>query len=153
MARRRAVVIGAVAAAAGFALYPGLTDMAWMRSHHQDLRRLLGSPGDALVSDEARIAAWAPDANYQPQGYYLLRAIDEPGLRALAQRVGLVLAPPTTGHEAVWRLPQGVELAGWAADALAPGTGLQSRGTLGGAAVWLRWHQGQAFIVVLPSGP
>ncbi len=153
MTRRRAVVIAAAVAAAGFALYPGMTDMGWFRPHHQDLRRLLGSPGDALVSDEARIAAWAPDANYRPQAYYLLRAIDEPALQALARQTGLGLAPPGSGQEAVWRLPQGVALDGWAADALAPGAGLQARGTLGGAAVWLRWHQGQAFIVVLPSGP
>lgn len=152
MARRRAVVIAAVAAAAGFALYPGLTDMGWMRSDHQDLRRLLGSPGDALVSDDSRIAAWTPDANYRPQGYYLLRALDEPGLRALAGQTGLSLSP-SGAAEAVWRLPAPLKLPGWAADQLAPGAGLQARGTLGGAAVWLRWYQGQAFLVVLPSSP
>lgn len=153
MHRRRAVIVAAVIVAAGFALYPRLTDMSSTRTHQREIRRLLGGAGDDMVTDDTRLAAWLPDPNYKPQAYYLVRPLDEPALRALAQRRGLSLAPSAATTEAIWRLPAGLVLPGWAADAVPPGAGLQAQATLGSAAVWLRWHQGLAYIVVMPSAP
>ena len=152
MLGRRTALIAAAAVAAVFALYPEVTNMSSSRSHLREVRRLLGRAGEAIAPDDASIAAWAPDPNYKPQQYHLLRPMDEAAFRALAQQGGLTVSPTPEAKEAIWRLPAGVSLAGWAADTVPPGAGLQARGGVGETVTWMRWHQGQLFVVVLPAG-
>ena len=151
MIGRRSALIAAAAVAAVFAFYPEVTDMSSSRSHLREVRRLLGSAGEAIAPDDAVIAAWAPDANYKPKQYRLLRAMDEAAFRALAQQAGLTVTPTPEATEAIWRLPAGVSLTGWKADTVPPGAGLQARGGVGGTVTWMRWHQGELFVVVLPA--
>ena len=152
MIGRRSALVAAAVVAAVFAFYPKVTDMSSSRSHLREVRRLLGSAGTAIAPDDTAIAAWAPDANYKPKQYRLLRPMDEAAFRALAQQAGLAVQPSPEASEAVWRLPAGVALAGWTADTVPPGAALQARGGVGEAVVWLRWYQGQLSIVVLPAG-
>ena len=152
MIGRRSAVIAAAAVAAVFAFYPEVTDMGSSRSHLREVRRLLGSAGEAIAPDDAAIAAWAPDANYKPKQYRLLRPMDEAAFRALAQQAGLTVAASPEATEAIWRLPAGVALAGWSAGSVAPGAGLQAQGAVGETVTWMRWHQGKLFVVVLPAG-
>ena len=152
MLGRRSALIAAAAVAAVFAIYPEVTDMSSTRSHLREVRRLLGSAGEAIAPDDAAIAAWSPDANYKPKQYRLLRAMDEAAFRALAQQAGLAVQATPEASEAIWRLPAGVTLAGWTADAVQPGAGLQARGGVGETVTWMRWHQGLVFVVVTPAG-
>ena len=152
MIGRRSALIAAAAVAAVFAIYPKVTDMSSSRSHLREVRRLLGSAGEAIAPDDTAIAAWAPDANYKPKQYRLLRPMDEAAFRALVQKVGLAVQPSPEASEAIWRLPAGMTMAGWAADAVPPGAALQARGGVGETVTWMRWHQGQLFVVVLPAG-
>jgi hypothetical protein len=151
MLGRRSALIAAATVAAVFAFYPKVTDMSSSRSHLREVRRLLGRAGEAIAPDDATIAAWAPDPNYKPQQYHLLRPLDEAAFRALAQQAGLAVQASPTASEAIWRLPAGVALPGWTADAVPPGAALQARGAVGETVTWMRWHQGQAFIVVMPA--
>jgi hypothetical protein len=151
MLGRRSALMAAAAVAAVFAFYPKVTDMSSSRSHLREVRRLLGSAGETIAPDDSSIAAWAPDANYKPQRYHLLRKMDEAAFRALAQQAGLAVQPAPEASEAVWRLPAGVALAGWTADKVPPGATLQARGAVGETVTWMRWHQGQLFVVVLPA--
>ena len=151
MIGRRSALIAAAAVAAVFAFYPEVTDMGSSRSHLREVRRLLGSAGEAIAPDDTAIAAWAPDANYKPKQYRLLRPMDEPAFRALAQQAGLAVQQSPEASEAIWRLPAGVTLAGWAADAVPPGAALQARGGVGETVTWMRWHQGQLYVVVTPA--
>jgi hypothetical protein len=151
MLGRRSALIAAAAVAAVFAFYPKVTDMSSSRSHLREVRRLLGSAGEAFAPDDSSIAAWAPDPNYKPKRYHLLRQVDEAAFRALAQQASMAVQPSPEASEAVWRLPAGVALAGWTADTVPPGAALQARGGVGEAVVWMRWHQGQLFTVVLPA--
>jgi hypothetical protein len=151
MLGRRSALIAAAAVAAVFALYPEVTNMSSSRTHLREVRRLLGRAGEAVASDDASIAAWEPDPNYKPQQYHLVRKLDEASFRALAQQAGLAVQASPQASEAIWRLPAGVTLAGWAADAVPPGAALQARGGVGEAVLWLRWYQGQLFVVVLPA--
>ena len=148
MIGRRSALIAAAAVAAVFAIYPKVTDMSSSRSHLREVRRLLGSAGEAIAPDDTAIAAWAPDANYKPQQYNLVRSVDEAAFRTLAQRAGLAVQATPEAREAIWQLPAGVTLAGWSADAVPPGAGLQARGGVGETVTWMRWHQGQLFVVV-----
>lgn len=152
MIGRRSALIAAAAVAAVFAIYPKVTDMSSSRSHLREVRRLLGSAGEAIAPDDTAIAAWAPDANYKPKQYRLLRPMDEAAFRALVQQVGLAVQPSPEASEAIWRLPAGMTMAGWAADAVPPGAALQARGGVGETVTWMRWHQGQLFVVVTPAG-
>jgi hypothetical protein len=152
MIGRRSALIAAAAVAAVFAFYPEVTDMGSSRSHLREVRRLLGSAGEAIAPDDAAIAAWAPDPNYKPKQYRLLRPMDEAAFRALAKQAGLAVQPSPEAAEAIWRLPAGVTLAGWTADTVPPGAALQARGGVGDTVTWMRWHQGQLFVVVLPAG-
>ena len=152
MIGRRSALIAAAAVAAVFAIYPKVTDMSSSRSHLREVRRLLGSAGEAIAPDDATIAAWAPDANYKPKQYRLLRPMDEAAFRALAQQAGLTVAASPEATEAIWRLPAGMALAGWTADKVPPGAGRQARGSIGETVTWMRWHQGQLFVVVTPAG-
>ena len=152
MPGRRSALIAAAAVAAVFAFYPERVGIDPGRAHRRELRRLLGSAGAAIAPDDAAIAAWAPDPDHQPQQYHLLRALDEAAFRALARQAGLALQPSPQGREAIWRLPAGVSLAGWAADAVPPGAGLQAQGAVGETVTWMRWHRGQLFVVVLRAG-
>jgi hypothetical protein len=150
--RRRAVAVVSVAAAFA-AFFAWMAAMGWFNSDRSDLRRLLGPTAAILADDSARLAAWAPDSNYKPTSYYLLQMLDEAAFRQQVDAVGLSVGPSPASAEAVWRLPEGVVLQGWAADEVPPGAGLQASGTLGGMAVWLRWHQGQAYTVAWVSSP
>jgi hypothetical protein len=151
MLGRRSALMAAAAVAAVFAFYPKVTEMSSTRSNLREIRRLLGSAGEAIASDDASIAAWAPDANYKPQRYHLLRKMDEAAFRALAQQAGLAVQPSPEASEAIWRLPAGMALTGWTADKVPPGAALQASGGVGEAVAWMRWHQGQLFVVVLPA--
>ncbi|MES2717004.1 MAG: hypothetical protein V4795_14640 [Pseudomonadota bacterium] len=151
---RRLLMLGAVAAlgAAGLATFLGSNSMGWFDSSRKDLGRLLGEHAAVLLDDSARTAAWSPDSNFKPQNFYMLRDMDEATFRRAATRVGLPVGPAPAATDSVWRLPTGVTLPGWLADALPAGAGLQCSGTLGGAAVWMRWYQGHAYVVALVSG-
>jgi hypothetical protein len=150
-AARRTALVAAALAAAGTVAYLGIRQMGFFSSTERDLRRLLGPGGE--LADDARIAGHAPDPNYKARTFYLLRRLDEAAFRDLAQRVGLGVAPTPKTADAVWRLPEGVVLPGWSAADVPAGTGLQANGNVGSAAVWLRWHQGSAYIVALAVGP
>ena len=126
----------------------GLIDMGFFSSDKRDLQRLLGDRGAALV-EGAEIATWQPDPDHKPSTYYALRSLDEAGLRKLAAHLNMTVAPIPALEEAIWKLPPGVSLPGWAASAVAPGAGLQAQATLGSGNTWLRWHGGQLFVVVL----
>lgn len=152
MTASRRLWLGALASGVmGAGLYFGKTDMGWMTSSKRDdLVRLLGAQGEALVGDAA-IAAWVPDPNYKPRSYHLVRALDEAAFRRLAGQAGLAVAASPAVVEGVWRLPDGVTLPGWAAPDVPPGAGLQVHGPVGSTQLWWRWHQGQAFMVVRPA--
>lgn len=126
----------------------GLNDMGFFSSDKQDLRRLLGDPGTALV-EGAEVATWQPDPDHKPSTYYALRSMDESNMRKLAKSLGMTVAPIPALEEAIWKLPPEVRLPGWAAAAVAPGDGLQGQATFGSANAWMRWHGGQLFVVVL----
>lgn len=126
----------------------GLNDMGFFSSDKRDLQRLLGEPGAALV-EGAEIATWQPDPDHKPRAYYALRSVDEAGLRRMAGPLGLTLEPIPAVELAVWKLPAGVALQGWAAAAMAPGSGLQAQGGVPGANLWLRWQGGRLFVVVM----
>ncbi len=151
-ASRRAWLGLALLTVVGGGAFLGLTQMGLFNSHQRDFRRLLGREGASLADDSA-IAAWAPDPNYQPLAYYLQRDLDEAGFRQLASQTGLTVAPTPEVAEAVWRLPAGLAVAGWSAQDIPPGAGLQVSGTVAAAAVWLRWYRGKAYIVVQTSAP
>lgn len=151
---RRRTLSAVLIVAAGPAAYWG--GSRWMTHRHADaagLRQLLGDAAEPLLGADATLAAWTPDANYRPQAWYALRPIDEAALHRLAAQQQLVLRPPPAAPEAVWLLPAGVVLPGWRAATLPPEGTLQARGTLGQAAVWLRWHGGMLYLVALVSGP
>ena len=97
------------------------------------------------------IAAWAPDPNYAPRQYRLMYDVDEAGFRLLARQVGLAVQATPEATEALWRLPAGVAMTGWTADAVPPGAGLQAQGAVGMTVTSMRWHKQQLFIVVLPA--
>ena len=152
MIGRRSALMAAATVAAVFAFYPKVTEMSSTRSNLREVRRLLGGAGEAIATDDASIVAWAPDPNYKPKQYRLLLSVDEAGFRALAQQAGLAVQTSPEVAEAIWRLPAGVALAGWSADAVPPGAALQAHGALGETITWMRWHRGQLFVVVLPAG-
>lgn len=112
------------------------------------LRTLLGSDG-ALLVDDATVAAWQPDENYVPKRFHALRALDEATFRRLAAQVGLKVGPSPAAEEAIWRLPEGVTLAGWRAPDAPPAGALQASGQVGTAGVWLRWFDGTMYMVAL----
>ena len=58
------------------------------------------------------------------------------------------MLPSPEASEAIWRLPAGMTLPGWAADAVPPSAALQARGGVGETVAWMRWYQGQLFVVV-----
>jgi len=126
----------------------GLNDMGFFSSDKRDLQRLLGEQGAPLV-DGAEIVTWQPDPDHKPRAYYALRSVDEAGLRRLAGPLGVALEPNPAVEVAVWKLPPGVSLPGWAAAAMAPGSGLQAQGGVPGANFWLRWQGGRLFVVVM----
>jgi hypothetical protein len=153
MNSQKRLLIGlAIFLALSATFYIGRSSMHWNNSHLQDLRRLLTSSGAILVED-ADISAWEPDANYKPQAYYFLRAMDEASFARLAKQIGITAAPTPEVTEGIWRLPGGLGLQGWIAQDIPPGSGQQASGTVGAAAVWLRWYRGQMYGVVLPSSP
>ena len=151
---RRLLALGGTGllAVAGFASYFGSHNMGWFDSSRKDLARLLGVHAAALMDDSTHLAAWSPDTNYKPQSYYAVRDMDEAAFRNTAARVSLQVAAVPAVVDAIWRLPAGVALPGWSADSWPLGAGLQFNGTVGGAAVWMRWHQGRSCLVVLVSG-
>lgn len=126
----------------------GLNDMGFFSSDKRDLQRLLGEAGAALV-EGAEIVTWQPDPDHKPRAYYALRSVDEAALRGIAGRLGLALGPNPAIEEAVWKLPPGVALQGWAAASLVPGSGLQAQKAMAGANLWLRWHGGRLYVVVM----
>jgi len=151
---RRRTLSAVLVVAAGPAVYWG--GQRWMDHHHTDaagLRQLLGAAAEPLLGWDATLAAWVPDANYRPQAWYAMRPLDAAALHRLAAQQQLVLRPPPAAAEALWQLPAGVVLPGWRAATLPAEGTLQARGTLGQAAVWLRWHGGTLYLVALVSGP
>ena len=130
----------------------GYAHMEWIGNHRQDLRNLLAPNGEVLVQDAA-IVAWEPDANYKPQAYYLVRSLEEAIFRRLAKQANLTVVPSPEVAEGVWQLPAGLKLHGWTPQDVPPSAGLQASGTVGTAAVWLRWYRGKMFLVALPSSP
>lgn len=151
MIDRRSAIIAATVLAACAAFYPKVTDMSSSRSHLREVRRLLGPVAEHLAPDDAVIAAWAPDPNYAPRQYRLMYDVDEAGFRLLARQVGLAVQATPEATEALWRLPAGVAMTGWTADAVPPGAGLQAQGAVGMTVTSMRWHKQQLFIVVLPA--
>ncbi len=129
-------------------LAKGMYDMGFFSSNRQELQQLLGSAGQA-IADDAQWAAWTPDPNHKPRGFYLVRVLDEDGFRRLASSTGLQVTLVPDLVEAVWSLPAGVDLAQWRAPAVPAGSGLQALGAVGGSNVWLRWHEGMLYGVVL----
>jgi hypothetical protein len=152
MSARRTVPSLILALALGLGAYLGWMNMGWGNSEMKDLKRLLGPVGAALVED-CELVAWQPDLNAKPQAYYLRRRVDEAAFRGLAGQAGFTVAPVPALVEAVWRLPPDLAFPGWAAATVPPGAGLQASGSVGEAAVWLRWHDGAAYMVMLPSAP
>lgn len=136
----------------GLGLYLGWMNMTWFSSDMKDLERMLGPTGATLIED-SRLKAWQPDLNAKPQTYYLQRDLGEAAFRRLAGQAGLGVASVPAVAEAVWRLPPDLAFPGWAAAAVPPGAGLQAGGSVGEAAVWLRWYDGMAYLVVVPSAP
>ena len=151
MPGRRSALIAAAGGAAVLVFGLALTGRNTSAEHLGELQRLLGDAGAAIARDDMAIAAWTPDPDHKPQQYRLLRSVDEAGFRAMAQQAGLVVQATPQATEAIWRLPAGVALAGWAADTVPPGAGLQARGAVGETVTWLRWHQGRLFAVVVPA--
>jgi len=130
----------------------GQTKMGWLNSDRREVQKMLGADGKALVGD-ATIKAWQPDANYKPQSYYLLRELGEQSFRQLAEQAGLEIRPSPEVVEAVWELPEDIKLQDWAPLDVPPTNGLQASGTVGAAALWMRWYQDQLFMVALRSSP
>ncbi|MDD4881616.1 MAG: hypothetical protein PHX10_08575 [Gallionellaceae bacterium] len=126
----------------------GLAEMGFFMSEKSELKRLLGEGGAGLI-DGAEVVAWGLDPDHKPDAYYALRGMDEGGFRRLATQAGLPVVPASALAEAIWKLPEGVKLPGWAAPSLPAGEGLQARGGMGDANVWLRWHAGKLYIVAL----
>jgi hypothetical protein len=148
----RRALLGIALAAVAFIVYSGQSYMGWNSDHRSDLERLLGPTG-AVVADGAAVAAWQPDPDYKPQGYYATRAVDEAGFRKLAGSVALKVGPTPQVVEGIWQLPPGLSVKDWAPSAVPPGMGLQASGTVGQAAVWMRWYRDKAYIVAQPSAP
>ncbi|TCJ14668.1 hypothetical protein EZJ19_09480 [Parasulfuritortus cantonensis] len=142
-----------IAAVVALAVAVGLAGfIQWQHGPAGELRRLLGPDGRALAGG-ARLAAWQPDPDARPMGYYLQRRLDAAACRALATSTGLVPAPVPALAEAVWRLPAGLDFPGWVAPAATPGRAVQASGRVGQAVVWLRCYDGNAYLVVLPASP
>jgi hypothetical protein len=143
-------------AGTGTALVAGLTlganTMGWFKSDRDDLKDLLGSHAAALLGPDARLAAWAPDPDHKPVAYYLTLPLAEAALRAWAAAHQLTLQPTPAAAEGIWRLPAGVQLAGWHAPEVAAGAGWQARASLPRGGLWLRWQQGTAWVVVQATG-
>ena len=112
---------------------------------------MLGESADMILGD-GKVAAWQPDLNLQPYAYYLVRKISRDDFVAFLQHLDW-LVESAQGADAIWLLPNGVHLDGWAPDAALQGQGLQAAGTLGAAGVWLRWHDQKMLAVVMASGP
>jgi hypothetical protein len=149
---RRALLGAALAATVVLTAYTGFAYMGWTTDHRKDLARLLGPAGAALL-DGASLGAWQPDLNYKPQSYYATRAVDEPGFRKLAADAGLAVRATPQAVEGIWQLPPDVALKEWAPSAVPPGAGLQANGTVGEAAVWMRWYRDRAYVVAQPAAP
>lgn len=103
--------------------------------------------------EDATVVAWVPDSNYKPQAYYLHRSLDETMFRHLAKQAGLSIVPSPDVVEAIWRLPVGLNFPGWTPEDIPPNAGIQTSGTVGTVAVWVRWYNGNMFLVALPSMP
>ena len=114
-------------------------------SDRRELEQLVGAP----LAHDTQVTSWQPNPDLKPSAYYAVRKLDEAGFRRLAGAVGLTPTPSAGIAEAVWRLPVGVTLKGWAAPSVPAGAGLDARGSVGGANVWLRWHEGTVFLVAL----
>ena len=149
---RRALTGIAFAAAVALIVYTGFAYMGWTSDHRKELAGLLGPAGTALL-DGASVAAWQPDANYKPQSYHATRSVDEAGFRELAASAGLAVRPTPQAVEGIWQLPPDVTVKEWAPSAVPPGAGLQASGTVGQAAVWMRWYRDRAYLVAQPSAP
>jgi hypothetical protein len=112
-------------------------------SDRRELEQLVGTP----LTRDTELTSWQFSPDYKPTEYYGVRKLDEAGFRRLVSAVGLTPKASAGIAEAVWRLPAGVTLKGWAAPSVPAGAGLDARGTVGGAIVWLRWHEGTMFLV------
>lgn len=125
-----------------------LHGMGFFSSNKRELKQLLGDAGGALI-DEAEVVAWQPDPNYKPRAYYVLRPMDEKLFRQLATKLNMTAAPTSALDEAIWKLPPDLHLPDWGAQEVTPGSGLESRGSLDSFNIWMRWHGGKMFLVVL----
>lgn len=126
--------------------------MFFERSSTQQLAQLMGATG-ALLIKSARVTAWQPDPDHQPAGYYLVGAGDEAEWQRLNESMGLSTGANGPRGPGIWRLPPGLEMPDWAASDLPAEPAHQSHGTVGTAAVWLRWHGNTIYAVVMPSAP
>ena len=120
---------------------------AFFSSNKQELKHLLADAGAVLI-DEAEVVAWQPDPNYKPRAYYVVCPMDEKRYRQLAEQLSLTVTAASTLDEAIWMLPPDLHFPEWVAQEVTPEAGLESRGSLGSANIWLRWHAGKMFLVV-----
>ena len=89
-------------------------------SDRRELEQLVGAP----LAHDTQVTSWQPNPDLKPSAYYGVRKLDEAGFRRLAGAVGLTPTPSAGIAEAVWRLPVGVTLKGWAAPSVPAGAGL-----------------------------
>lgn len=115
--------------------------------YERDLQQLLG-PGSSVWLEHAQVAGWQPDLNFKPVTYFVQRRVNEVTFRRLADESKLAVRTSAAAAEAIWQLPAGVVLSGWAADKVPAGAGLDARGSIGDAMLFARWYAGDLWLVV-----
>lgn len=116
----------------------------------KQLLTVLGA-GFASVLDGAEVIAFAPDPDYQPRKYFVVREMTLDEFRAWAKQAQIKTGAVPNVPPSVWHLPETAKLSRWITTLKGDAQSEEGGGSLPSAMIWSRWTGGVTCTVIQPS--